>query len=294
MGEVVYGTSSWSEPSWAGVFYPAGLPQRDWLRHYSRRLSTVEADVTWYRIPDRSMVQGWNRKTPEDFILAAKFPRTVVHGGRAAQPDPSVILNPDHVGADTEAFLGTMDELGRKCGPLVLQFPYFNKKAFPAIDLFLVRLNRFLKELPKRFRYAIEIRNRKWICPRLLDVLRDHQAALVLTDLSYMPHPAELGEEVDVVTTDFLYGRLIGDRKAMDALTKTFEKVVLAKKDRLVLWAELLAEALPRVSRAFVYANNHYEGHAPATVAALMKLMGNEDQLQRLEGLDNPELPFSS
>ena len=294
MGEVVYGTSSWSEASWSGSFYPDGLPQRDWLRHYSRRLATVEADVTWYRVPTRAMVEGWNRKTPDDFLLSAKFPRAIVHGGQGPQPDTSLILDPDKVGTDAEAFLGAMAELGPKCGPLVLQFPYFNKRAFSSVDPFLLRLDRFLNWLPERFRYAVEIRNSQWISPPLLDVLRDHDAALVWTDMSYMPHPAELAEQMDLVTSDFVYCRLIGDRKALDALTRSFERVVLPRQDRLMRWAELLSAVQERVTRAYVYANNHYEGHAPGTVASLMKLMGADSQRRLLLGEDNPELPFGS
>ncbi len=48
-------------------------------------------------------------------------------------------------------------------------------------------------------------------CPR--PALRARGVALVLVDLAYLPHPAELGEGLDLVSEASGYGRLIGDRK---------------------------------------------------------------------------------
>ncbi|MHC5051064.1 MAG: DUF72 domain-containing protein, partial [Planctomycetota bacterium] len=79
MGELVYGTSSWSEKSWVGSFYPTGMRPADFLTHYATRFQAVEADTTYYGIPRASMVEGWVRKTPPGFRLAAKFPRSIVH-----------------------------------------------------------------------------------------------------------------------------------------------------------------------------------------------------------------------
>ena len=73
-----FGTSSWSEKSWVGPFYPAGTKPAEYLTYYATQFDTVEADTTYYRVPDRKLVQGWERKTPKGFTLAAKFPRSIV------------------------------------------------------------------------------------------------------------------------------------------------------------------------------------------------------------------------
>jgi uncharacterized protein YecE (DUF72 family) len=269
MGAFLYGTSSWSERSWAGSFYPAGTPPGEYLRHYARRFRTVEADVTYYRVPERRMIAGWDRKTPAGFVLAAKFPRSVVHGGEDAAPDPKTLLSPDVVGEEAAAFLEAMRALGTKCGPLVLQFPYFNRKAFARPDVFLGRLDAFLATLPAEFRYAVEVRNEAWIAQPLLDVLRRHRAALVLVEIAYMAHPAEWARRLDVVTTDFVYARLIGDRKAIEAKTTTFDRIVIDRSESLAQWADLVRELKKRVPATYVYANNHYAGFAPATIEDL-------------------------
>ena len=58
---------------------------------------------------------------------------------------------------------------------------------------------------------------------RQRELLRRHRTALVLVDLNYMPHPADLAQRFDLFTTDFTYARLIGDRKAIDALGKPID-----------------------------------------------------------------------
>ena len=88
-----------------------------------------------------------------------------------------------------------------------------------------------------------------------------------------MPHPARLAAELDLATTDFVYCRLIGDRKAIDAKTETFDRVVVDQTPRLKAWSELLDDLLGRVPETYVFANNHYAGHGPATIRELVALI---------------------
>lgn len=287
-----FGTSSWSAKSWVGSFYPEGSRPADFLALYARCFDTVEADVTYYRVPSRSMVQGWRRKTPPGFTLSAKYPRSVVHAGQGPVPDAQRLLCTEHVGRESDAFLAAMGELGEKCGPLVLQFPYFNRKAFASPEPFLERLERFLGELPKDFRYAVEVRNKAWVGEELLAVLRQHGAAFVLLDLVYMPHPDELFADLDLVTADFSYARLIGDRKKLDALTDRFDRVVVDQTPRLTRWAEVLERMSESVDELFVYANNHYAGHGPATAAQLAALVEGEEPPAAPRVPGSGELPF--
>jgi uncharacterized protein YecE (DUF72 family) len=187
------------------------------------------------------------------------------------KPDASRLLIKDAVGCDTNRFLD-MRELEPTCGPLVLQFPYFNRAAFKTLDDSLERLDPFLAALPKGFRYGVEIRNNNWPEPELTAALKQHQAALLLVDIAYMPHPADLA--LDLVTADFIYARLIGDRKAIEAKTKTFDKIVVDQSSRHVRWAELLDELIPQVHDTFVYPNNYYAGHGPETIRELAERVG--------------------
>jgi len=270
-GALRLGTSSWSEKGWIGAFYPAGTKPAEMLGYYATQFETVEADTTYYRVPTPALVRGWRAKTPAGFTLSAKFPRGIVHAGEGQHPDGARVLALEHVGDELERFLDVMRELGDRAGPLVLQFPYFNKTAFAGLAPFLARLAPFLARLPRDFRYAVEVRNKAWIGPDLLGLLRAHGVALVLVDIVYMPHPADWAADFDVVTADFCYARLIGDRHAVDERTTTYSEIVLDQGARLDRWADLLASIVPRTRETFGYANNHYAGHGPATVRDLAR-----------------------
>ena len=277
MSELFLGTSSWSTAGWVGPFYPPGTRSADYLPHYATQFRAVEADVTYYRVPSRSMVQGWRDRTPDGFVLTAKFPRSIVHAGEGPRPDASRLLLPEFVRGDTELFCEAMSELGEKCGPLVLQFPYFNRSAFPEPGGFMDRLDAFLEALPSGHRYAVEIRNKAWLTGEFTGLLRRHQVGLVLVEMSYMPHPADVSRHLDLITSDFLYGRLIGDRKAVEAHTKVFDQVVVDQSESLTRWASLLGALSERVTRTYVFANNHYAGHGPETIRELGRLLGAGD-----------------
>ncbi len=271
MAEIKIGTSSFSSKDWVGPFYPEGMQPREFLKFYAQHFETVEVDATYYRIPSKSMIQGWNNTTPEDFIISAKFPRSIVHAGEKATPDAEKVLDPDHTYDERDAFLKNISGLGKRLGTLVLQFPYFSKKHFSNSGLFLEKLDRFLSDLPDGFKYGVEIRNRNWLKKDYAELLRSYKVAMVLADQAWMPHGDEIEKKFDPVTSDHMYLRLIGDRKEIESITKTWEKEVIDRSERLDRWADMLARAAKRQIDSLVYVNNHYAGHAPETARRLSR-----------------------
>src|SRR4029077_9287400 len=116
---IYLGTSSFTASGWEGNFYPAGLKARDFLSYYATQFSTVEVDSTFYGTPVASTVTGWYEKTPPDFLFAAKVPQVITH--------EKVLVDCD---AEFEEFVKTMDILGPKLGPMVFQFPSFDRWKF--------------------------------------------------------------------------------------------------------------------------------------------------------------------
>ncbi|MBS1260858.1 MAG: hypothetical protein MAG453_00174 [Calditrichaeota bacterium] len=271
---VWFGTSSFSEKDWVGPFYPEGTQPREFLPYYATRFRTVEVDSTYYAIPRASTVDGWNERTPDGFLFAAKFPKSIVHGGEQAKPDPDKLLDSGATYPDRDRFLARISRLGRKLGPLVIQFPYFNKKTFASAGPFYERLARFLADLPRDVHdtYAVEIRNRRWLTGDYFAILREHRAAPVLVDQAWMPHGDEIAERHDPLTVDWAYIRLLGDRKKIEEVTTNWNREVVDHAASLTRWANLLRQMRTRASRILVYANNHYAGHAPATIRRLNTL----------------------
>jgi uncharacterized protein YecE (DUF72 family) len=56
-------------------------------------------------------------------------------------------------------------------------------------------------------------------------------------------------------------------------LTKTWDKTVVDRAKDFQEWVEACRNFLKRKIRVFAFANNHYGGHAPATVRVFEKLM---------------------
>jgi uncharacterized protein YecE (DUF72 family) len=58
---------------------------------------------------------------------------------------------------------------------------------------------------------------------------------------------------------------LLGDRKGIEAITKTWDKVVVDRSGDIQDWVKFLRPIVRRGEKLFVYCNNHYAGHGPAT-----------------------------
>jgi uncharacterized protein YecE (DUF72 family) len=256
---IYLGTSSFTASGWEGNFYPAGMKSREFLSYYATQFSTVEVDSTFYGTPVPSTVTSWYEKTPPDFLFAAKVPQIITH--------EKVLLDCE---AEADEFLTRMELLHEKLGPLLLQFPHFDRYAFNSAAEFLPRLRFFLKRVQGMFPYkfAVEIRNKSWLDARFADALREYNAALVLNDTSFVPRPWEMKEQFDLVTADFLYVRWLGDRKGIEKQTKTWDKAIVDREGDLRNWVELLRRLVSdkRIRKIVAYANNHYAGHGPATV----------------------------
>jgi uncharacterized protein YecE (DUF72 family) len=271
------GTSSFSEKDWVGPFYPPGTKPAQYLGYYARHYNTVEIDSSYYGIPSAATVDGWAAKTPDDFIFSLKFPQAIVHGGAGPSPDPGVILLPEKTYSLRDHFLEIAGRLGKQLGPLVLQFPYFNKSVFASADPFMERLDRFLDDLPDGHDYAVEIRNRHWLTLDLADLCRRRKACLVMSDYYGLPLADELEEQFDPVTTDFTYIRLIGNRREIEAITTKWDHEVIDRQPLLERWAGFIDRLVKRRVRTFVYVNNHYAGYAPATLKRLARLVWGEE-----------------
>jgi uncharacterized protein YecE (DUF72 family) len=223
------GTSSFTASGWEGSFYPKGMRSTDYLAFYAKQFVTVEIDSTFYGCPSASTVSKWSARTPEGFLFCVKIPQVITHEKALVDCD-----------SEFEEFLKTMDILGPKLGPMVFQFPSFDRWKFPKQDSFLTVLIPFLKKLPADHKFVVEIRNKNWLDARFADVLREHNVALALTDTSFVPRPWEMKDKFDLITSDFAYVRWLGDRHGIEKITQVWDKTVVDRKDDLKNWVTVL------------------------------------------------------
>ena len=258
---ILLGTSSFTATGWERSFYPKGMRAADYLGFYAERFHTVEVDSTFYACPSARTVSNWAARTPENFIFSVKVPQSITH--------EKVLVDCD---AELNEFLGTMDLLGPKLGPVVFQFPAFDRWKFPTQLHFIRVLAPFLEKLPSGRKFAFEVRNRPWLDATLANLLRAHHVALVLQDLAKMPGPAEPATRFDPITADWTYIRWLGDRQGIEKLTTTWDKAVLDRSSELMTWVDYCYQLRKRGILIYAYANNHYAGHGPATIQQFEKL----------------------
>jgi len=164
---ILLGTSAFTADGWQGSFYPPGMKSRDFLSYDATQFATVEVDSTFYGCPSESTVNNWFARTPEDFISSVKVPQVITHEKALVDCDP-----------EFEEFVKTMEILGPKLGPMVFQFPFFDRWKFTKQDSFLAVLAPFLKKLPADHKFVIEIRNKTWLDANFADVLREHTPSI--------------------------------------------------------------------------------------------------------------------
>lgn len=260
------GCCGWAYRDWCGTFYPPGGSQADWLPRYAESFSCVEVDSTFYGPPAAETVRQWAARTPDGFRFALKVPQAITHEKRLVG-----------VRDEFEAFVEVTAELGRKRGPLLLQFPRFSRSDFADAGEFLAVLDAFLTATDPAVRLAVEVRNGRWLDDPLLDLLRDHGAAVAITDQQGGLPPR--GPLTRWVTADFAYVRLLGDRRGIERITKSWGDTVVDRGAEILAWTGFfreLAAGLPDVE-VWGFANNHFAGHAPATARLLATGSGSQE-----------------
>jgi uncharacterized protein YecE (DUF72 family) len=206
--ELYAGTSGFSYPAWKGVFYPAELPADRWLAHYATQLGGVEINNTFYRMPKRSVLEGWAAQTPEGFRFAVKASQRITHQKRLKE-----------AGDETRYLLGVVGALGAKLGALLFQLP-------PNLKCDLERFDAFAELLPEGTPAAFEFRHPSWRDEAVLARLRARGFAWVVSDTDEEPQ-AELR-----TTAPFAYLRLRRERYEPADLAAWAARIAAAPVER--------------------------------------------------------------
>jgi len=178
------GTSGYSYKEWKGNFYPDKLPQKEMLEFYASKLSTVEINNTFYRMPRASMVEEWATRVPDTFRFVFKASQRITHFKRLKNCED-----------ETGYLLNTVSAIGDRLGAVLFQMPPNMKKD---ID----RLRDFLTTLPRGTRAAFEFRHPSWRDNDVFEALRASNLAWCIAD-------TEKAEDAPIVSTaDWGYLRL--------------------------------------------------------------------------------------
>lgn len=245
MARKLIGTSGFSYAHWGnGVFYPPGLPRYRWLEYYAGRFSTVELNVTFYRLPSRESFRSWARRTPPEFRFAVKGSKLITHQLKLEGVD-------DALARLFDACRG----LGDGFGAVLWQLP-------PRFGLDLARLKSFLSKLPRGVRHAFEFRDRSWLCEPVYELLESAGAALCWAD--------QPGTTPEVVTSDFVYIRRHGPGGGHGSCYGIEHLRELAFRIR---------ECTVRGRDVYVYFNNDVAGYAVKNADELLGLLTSSEEI---------------
>lgn len=238
-GRCFIGTSGWAYDHWKEVFYPPDLKKDDRLLFYMGHFDTVEVNNTFYRIPSTAAFEGWRKAAPKGFIYALKGSRFITHMKKLKDPEGPLKL-----------FLGRAEILKKRLGPVLFQLP-------PGWRCNPDRIEKFIKNLPSKMRFAFEFREPSWFNDKIYDILRENNISLCVYHMPEYVSPVE-------VTANFVYIRfhgadfLYGGRYSRDDLSK---------------WANLIRFYLKGGLDVYVYFNNDAEGYAVLNAKELREMV---------------------
>jgi uncharacterized protein YecE (DUF72 family) len=232
------GTSGFSYQHWKEIFYPSGVPQRQWLEFYAQNFDCVEINSSFYRLPRESVVESWQRRTPKTFTFVMKGSRAVTHISRLKDCRESV-----------ELFYESIRPLKRKIGAVLWQLP-------PGLKQDRALLESFLNLLPARPNPVLEFRNPSWFTEDVYALMRTKRTVFCMHDMRSSGCP-------DVVTAPIIYLRFHGPTGRYRG---GYPDRML--KDRAT-WIQASG-----ASEVYAFFNNDSEGHAVKNATTLRRMLG--------------------
>jgi uncharacterized protein YecE (DUF72 family) len=200
---IYVGTSSWKYQGWLGQIY---TPERYYARgklskkrfeseclaEYAETFPVVCGDFSFYQFPSAEFWRNLFQSAPPTLRFAFKIPEEVTvlafpthprYGPRSGAVNPNFL---DTALLKAE-FLDLLAPYRDRIALLIFEFGTFPKTAFAAVDEFLNALAPAVAQLPREFRYAVEVRNSEFLSADYFAVLHDANIAHVLSSWTRMP-----------------------------------------------------------------------------------------------------------
>jgi uncharacterized protein YecE (DUF72 family) len=275
MAQIRIGVSGWRYTPWRGVFYPRDLPQRLELAYAARKFPTLEINGSFYSLQRPEYYREWHAATPADFVFALKGSRFITHMKKLRDIEAPL----------ANYFASGVFELRAKLGPILWQFPpnfrYERERMARFFELLPHDTNAALRLARKRdarmkgrarlaidalrpLRHAVEIRHESFIDAGFVDLLREHNIALVIAETANRwPMPQD-------ITADFIYLRLHGDKKLYQSGYS--DRALDRWADRIKAWHRA-RNSKPRDVYCY-FDNTDVKLRAPVDARTLMRKLG--------------------
>lgn len=277
------GTCSWADETLTKVWYPRGVRSGEArIRHYAERFDTVEANSTYYRLPDAERVGNWAERVPEGFTMHVKaFGLMTRHPVKleALPEDLRDVMPVDERGRVDrpprelrgEVFrrfhraLEPLRERG-KLGGILLQFPSYVVSKPASHDYIAWAVEQLDGDEP-----LVEFRHRSWLDEenraQTLAFLESIGAGYVMVDAP-KTDAKNLVPTVVAHTSDTAYVRFHGRNaatwnKRTGSAAERFD--YLYSYEELAEWVEPLRELAGEADSVYAMFNNNGRSAMPAT-----------------------------
>ncbi len=252
------GVAGWSYEDWQGIVYPRGLPAGARLPYLASYFDCIEINSSFYALPRPETAARWAAQVEDapEFLFTCKLLSDVTHKGS------------DEAVAPFRAAIEPLRAAGR-LGAVLAQFPWNFDLAAATFDR-LRRLADRLEGLP----LVLELRHRSFLDDGFLQFLAERGIGLANIDLPATATSLPISAFAFGPAAYFrFHGR---NRKAwFDASAGRDEKFdYLYTDEELGPWVARIAQAATAARTAFVIANNHYRGQAPANAIDIAHLLG--------------------
>jgi len=236
--KIYIGTSGWNYNHWGEIFYPKDCPKSKWLEFYANQFGTVELNASFYRLPKPQTFENWRKRTPDNFLWSVKASRYITHIKRIKD-----------VREPLERFFSSVALLKEKLGPILFQLP-------PTLSFDEELLSHFCQHLKRDHLYTLEVRHPSWAKERAIDIIRDNNIALCISDTAgRYPY-------IEEDTATFIYIRLHGSKKLYSSEYSEEEMQAFAQKIRD--WSK----------DTYLYFDNDYGGYAIKNARRIKEILG--------------------
>jgi uncharacterized protein YecE (DUF72 family) len=242
MPKYTIGCSGFLYDSWRGPFYPEELPHKKWLSFYMGKLSSVELNVTFYRLLKKEAFERWYKDTPPNFSFCLKGSRFISH-----------VKKLKDVELPLSTFFNATAPLMEKLEVILWQLP-------PNLKLNMKNLEDFVENLKQYpVRHVFEFRHKSWLVKKVFNLLASANIGVCMADwpdfIDDLP-----------VTADFVYIRRHGEGGSY-ATNYTTEQL---KSD-----AKRIKEYMKMGKDVYYYFNNDAFAYAPQNARELSKILEN-------------------
>jgi len=239
------------------------------LAYYARFFDCLEINFTFYRFPTKNQLNAMIQTTrgTVEFVIKAHQSLTHErdHDCRSQCQEFAKHLIPGH----DQGLLGA----------ILLQFP-FSFHNTPENRQYL----ELLRDNLKRFPLIVEFRHESWIAADVFSFLRHHELGFCCVDGPNLPGLIDRRAEL---TSSLGYVRFHG--RNADKWFKhehAWERYhYLYQAHELVEWVGPIKKLDAGAKRVYLFANNHYNGHAATNAIMLQDLLGVKQTKNRPHSL---------